>query len=83
MNVHLNSGDFPASVYVRELDWKASWPPPSGKSSASQGRSLSLIDCLIQSRITISCGPQVFRLGLAGMVGARKNLKNFRELLYS
>lgn len=38
MNVHLNSGKFPASIFVRELDWKASWPPPLVKSSASQGR---------------------------------------------
>ncbi|KAJ0603491.1 putative lysine methyltransferase, S-adenosyl-L-methionine-dependent methyltransferase [Helianthus annuus] len=28
-NVHLNSALLPSktSVYVRELDWKASWPP--------------------------------------------------------
>ncbi|XP_063935468.1 uncharacterized protein LOC108227820 isoform X5 [Daucus carota subsp. sativus] len=36
-NVHLNSERFSASVYVRELDWKASWPPLE-KCAASQGR---------------------------------------------
>ena len=38
-NVHLNSERFSASVYVRELDWKASWPPLE-KCAASQGRSI-------------------------------------------
>lgn len=36
-NVHLNSGRFSASVCVRELDWKASWPPLE-KCAASQRR---------------------------------------------
>lgn len=36
-NVHLNSRRFSASVYVRELDWKASWPPLE-KCAASQRR---------------------------------------------
>ncbi|KAI3512619.1 hypothetical protein L1887_19936 [Cichorium endivia] len=43
-NVHLNSVMIPSktSVHVRELDWKASWPPNQGKSVSCQSYAWNL-----------------------------------------
>lgn len=86
-NVHHNSGKFSASVYVRELDWKASWPLE--KRAHSQRRSIicyTLIlvpDSTLLDAFSLLSGYLSIILVYVGMIGPFKNLKIFKDLLYS
>lgn len=60
-NVNLNCGSFhrKASIYVRELDWKAHWPPQPVENSPSPERLLMVESLSLSLPLSLSLANSV------------------------